>query len=201
MIKLAPVVGAEMLNPNFLTTLSNMTKDAQWRVRNSVFELIGDMSKLFGKDQFQKHLEGIFLTYLTNTAASVRDTGIQKSSELAEKFKGDWVISSFIPKVIENYNIDKQGYNYRMCSLNSLAAIIPNLSKEQVTQHIVPLLLKAMKDPIPNVRFCTSKIIATHAKSFDAGILQGQLVPALKEMAGDSDKDVQYFATIALSHL
>ena len=130
MIKLAPVVGAEMLNPNFLTTLSNMTKDAQWRVRNSVFELIGDMSKLFGKDQFQKHLEGIFLTYLTNTAASVRDTGIQKSSELAEKFKGDWVISSFIPKVIENYNIDKQGYNYRMCSLNSLAAIIPNLSKE-----------------------------------------------------------------------
>jgi hypothetical protein len=28
MIKLAPVIGPELLNPAFLTTLTNMTKDA-----------------------------------------------------------------------------------------------------------------------------------------------------------------------------
>jgi hypothetical protein len=28
MIKLAPVLGAELLSPTFLTTLNNMTKDA-----------------------------------------------------------------------------------------------------------------------------------------------------------------------------
>jgi len=119
MIKLAPVLGQDMLNPTFLTTISNMTKDAQWRVRMTVFELIGDLAKTFGKEVFQKNLESIFMSYLTNTAASVRDMGIQKSKELADKFKGDWIISNFIPKVIENYNVDKQGYNYRMCSLNS----------------------------------------------------------------------------------
>jgi hypothetical protein len=73
----------------------------------AVFELIGDLSKSFGKDVFSKHLESIFLSYLTNTAASVREMGIKKARELAEKFKGDWVLSSFIPKVIENYNNDK----------------------------------------------------------------------------------------------
>jgi hypothetical protein len=83
----------------------------------AVFELIGDLSKSFGKDVFAKHLESIFLSYLTNTAASVREMGIKKARELAEKFKGEWVLTSFIPKVIENYNNDKQGYNYRMCSL------------------------------------------------------------------------------------
>lgn len=98
----------------------------------AVFELIGDLSKLFGKDVFTKHLESIFLTYLSNTAASVREMGIKKVKELAEKFKADWINSSFIPRVIEMFNVDKQGYNYRMCCLHSLQAVMPYLSKEQV---------------------------------------------------------------------
>lgn len=57
-----------------------------------VFELVGDLSKLFGKDVFTKHLESIFLSYLSNTAASVRDMGIKKAQQLAEKFKGEWVM-------------------------------------------------------------------------------------------------------------
>mmetsp|Transcript_16622 Transcript_16622/g.15921 ORF Transcript_16622/g.15921 Transcript_16622/m.15921 type:complete len:98 (+) Transcript_16622:618-911(+) len=97
-----------------------MTKDPQWRVRMAVFELIGDISKIFGREVFTKHLEHIFMSYLTNTAASVREMGIKKSKEIAEKFRQDWVVANYIPKVIENYNIDKQGYNYRMCYLLSL---------------------------------------------------------------------------------
>lgn len=159
MIKLASVLGSDMLNPQFLTTLSNMTKDAQWRVRMAVFELLGDLSKTFGKEIFLKHLETIFLQYLTNTAASVREMGINKTRELAEKFKSDWILSSFIPKVIENYNVDKQGYNYRMCSLQSLSVILPYIPKDQINANVVPTLLKAMKDPIPNVRFCSAKIV------------------------------------------
>ena len=119
MYKVAGVLSTEIINPNFLQTLNNMTKDAQWRVRMAVFELVGDLSKLFGKDVFTKHLESIFLSYLTNTAASVREMGIKKSREIAEKFKQEWILSNYLPKVIENYNIDKQGYNYRMCSLLS----------------------------------------------------------------------------------
>lgn len=120
LLKVAQVVGPDILNPQFLTTLTNMTKDAQWRVRMAVFELIGDLSKLFGKEVFTKHLESIFLTYMSNTAASVRDMGIKKVKELAEKFKADWIMSSFIPRVVEMFNVDKQGYNYRMCCLFSL---------------------------------------------------------------------------------
>jgi hypothetical protein len=58
----------------------------------SVFELIGDLSKAFGKEVFSKHLEAIFITYLTNTAASVREMGIKKAKELADKFKTDWIL-------------------------------------------------------------------------------------------------------------
>ena len=171
MIKLSSVMGPDLLQfNNFLSTMNNMTKDAQWRVRMAIIELIGDLSKYFGKDVFCKHLEPIFMTYLVNTAASVREMGILKSGELAEKFKADWLLSSFVPKVIENYNIDKQGYNYRMCSLKSLAIVMPQIPKDQITSQFIPLFMKALKDPIPNVRFCCAKILHEHKKIIDVGI-------------------------------
>jgi len=72
LIKIAKVVGAELLSNQLLTLLTNMTKDGQWRVRMAVFELIADFALLFGKDVYCKQLQSIFIGYLTNTAASVR---------------------------------------------------------------------------------------------------------------------------------
>lgn len=56
LVKIANVVGADLLNPQLLTTLANMTKDGQWRVRMGIFELIADLAVIFGKDIFIKHL-------------------------------------------------------------------------------------------------------------------------------------------------
>lgn len=97
--------------------------------------------------------------YLTNTAASVRQIGIQKSEILAKNFKQDWIITEYIPVVINHYNVDKKGYNYRMCCLQSLASVMPYISKDQITSQIIPIFQKATKDDIPNVKFCVSKLI------------------------------------------
>lgn len=56
LVKIAKVIGVELLSPQLLTTLSNMTKDGQWRVRMGVFELIADLALAFGKDTYCKHL-------------------------------------------------------------------------------------------------------------------------------------------------
>jgi serine/threonine-protein phosphatase 2A regulatory subunit A len=164
----------------------------------AVFELIGEMSKMFSKDVFQKHLEALFLSYLNNTASSVREMGVRKAKELADKYKSEWVIQTFIPKVVETYNMDKQGYNYRMCCLHSLQQILTNISKEQVAQHLIPVFQKAMKDPIPNVRFTVAKILHQSKSVIDAGTYSSQILPGLREMTGDSDRDVQYFATVSI---
>lgn len=130
MIKMASILGPDLLSPAFLTTITSMTKDVQWRVRLAVFELIGDLSKIYGKEIFVKHLEPIFMQYLTNTAAAVREMGIGKSKEIAERFKSEWVVGNYLPKVLENYNADKQGYNFRMASLNSLHSVMGHLNKD-----------------------------------------------------------------------
>ena len=56
LVKIAKVVGQEMLTSGLLTTLSNMCKDGQWRVRMAVYELIADLALIFGKETHIKHL-------------------------------------------------------------------------------------------------------------------------------------------------
>ena len=72
-----------------------------------VIELVGDLALKFGKEVYMKSLESIFMQYLTNTAASVREMGINKVQAMAVVFKSEWVVSSFIPKIIDCYNIEK----------------------------------------------------------------------------------------------
>ena len=93
LVQVAKVLGLEFITSGqILSTLNNMTKDGQWRVRMGVFELIADLAILFGKDVYVKHLQSIFMGYLTNTAASVRQMGVQKSAILAEAFKEQWIM-------------------------------------------------------------------------------------------------------------
>jgi hypothetical protein len=73
------------------------------------------------------------------------------------------------------------------------------MSKEQVATHVLPTYLKAMKDPIPNVRFTMIKIIQKTRSQIDASIVSSQIMPAIKEMTNDTDRDVQYYATVALN--
>lgn len=54
MHKLGTTVGAELLSSALITTLTTMTKDAQWRVRMAVFELIGDLANQFGQEVFER---------------------------------------------------------------------------------------------------------------------------------------------------
>ena len=133
----------------------------------AIFELIGDLSISFGLEMFTNKLEGIFFQYLTNTAASVRNKGVEKSGELAAAFGEEWVVSSLIPKVVDSYNVDQQGFNYRMCALESLSAVMPVLNKSNVTEMIVPTLVKACGDRIPNVQFCCARIIKKNKTSID----------------------------------
>ena len=91
------------------------------------------------------------MQYLTNTAASVREAGIVKAYEIAQKFGKDWALDSFVPEVIKSFSAEQQGYNYRVTAIRSLAAVIEILPADKVSEKIVPIFVKACQDPVPNV--------------------------------------------------
>ena len=104
--KLAIVIGAEILSPALIVLLQNATKDQHWRVRMAVFETVGDYSVKFGKDVFMKQLEPLFMSYFTNTAASVREMGIAKSEYIAKEFGSAWIAEVFVPKLTKTFEED-----------------------------------------------------------------------------------------------
>lgn len=106
-------------------------------------------------------------------------------------------MTNLIPKVVDSYNVDQQGFNYRMCALESLSAVMPVLDKNMITEMVVPTLLKACGDRIPNVQFCCARIIKKNKTSIDEVTFAEKITPKLREMMQESDKDVAYYATIA----
>ena len=61
------------------------------------------------------------------------------------------------------------------------------------------MLLKACKDPVPNVRFCSAKLLKKVIPKVDSVTVASKIKPALAEMTTDPDKDVQYYAKQALA--
>ena len=107
------------------------------------------------------------MSYLSNTAAEVRKKGYEKAAEMGERFGNNWIMNEFVPEVLRKYGEDKKGYNYRMCCIHSLAAVMPFMTKEQITQHVVPTLVTACKDAIPNVKFCAARVINEKRQTID----------------------------------
>lgn len=55
-------------------------------MRLSVYELMGEIGKTFGRKAFSETLEDLFLNYFNDKAAAVREIGFKKSSEIADHF-------------------------------------------------------------------------------------------------------------------
>lgn len=84
-----------------------------------------------------------------------------------------------------------------MCALESLSAVMPVLNKSIITELVVPTLVKACGDRIPNVQFCCARIIKKNKTSIDTETFNEKIAPKLRDMMQESDKDVAYYATLA----
>jgi len=62
---------------------------------------------MFGKQVFGQHFETPFMGYLSNSAAAVRQEGIEMVIIMAKKFETDWVMTNFVGKVVDSYNVEK----------------------------------------------------------------------------------------------
>lgn len=91
-------------------------------------------------------------------------------------------------------------YLYRMTILVAISMLAPIVGNEVVNESMLPVLVVAAKDPVPNVKFSVAK---TLQKMMQESIIDQNMVseivrPCLQELSKDEDIDVQYFASQAL---
>lgn len=189
------VLKVDGLVHSLLHTIQSLIMDNHWRIRQSVVRQVPKLARLFGVDMFQSKLEHLFLSSLRDSVYSVRETCIFHLREISEIFGAEWTVEHLVPKIMEQYS-QSIGYANRVTTLQVLPQLCYAMNPSQIEQHIVPPLLRATQDSVPNVRFSACKVIL-HVMSEHK--LRGQAVK--KELAGlenDSDIDVQYYALQAL---
>ena len=174
--------------------LGTMQKDAQYRIRECVYDTLAKLGIKYGLEVFKNNIEGLYFNYLTDNVASVREIGIKSLSSLIKQFGPNWVTSSLIPKLQSHLSGQKISYLNRMCMIHSVCVCAEFLDAKQNTEFIVPILSKGLKDKIPNVRFYTIKLIEKIYKNLDSSS-KSKLEGGIKALVSDEDPDVKYFAS------
>ena len=174
--------------------LGTMQKDAQYRIRECVYDTLARLGIKYGLEIFKNNIEGLFFNYLTDNVASVREIGIKSLSALIKQFGTTWVTSSLIPKLQSHLSGQKISYLNRMCMIHSVCVCAEYLDAKQNAEFIVPILTKGLKDKIPNVRFYTIKLIEKIIKNSDSSS-KSKLEGSIKALMSDEDPDVKYFAS------
>jgi serine/threonine-protein phosphatase 2A regulatory subunit A len=188
------VLGVDGLVHSLLHTIQSLIMDNHWRIRQSVVEQVPQLAKLFGVDMFQSKLEALFLSSLRDSVNAVRQAAVGMLREVARTFGASWTVDHLLPKIVEQYS-QSVGYGNRVTTLLAIPPISDVMSADQVAQVIVPLIIKATKDSVPNVRFCACRTLhqIAEAKKLNAASL-AQAKQAMQELEDDTDVDVQYFA-------
>merc|ERR1719253_922317 len=150
------VLSVDGLVHSLLHTIQSLILDNQWRIRQSVVEQVPKLARLFGVDMFQSKLEALFLSSLRDSVHEVRQKAIHHIKEISEIFGAQWTVEHLMPKIMEQYS-QSAGYANRLTTINVLPRVSHVMNPDQVAQFVVPLLVKATKDSVPNVRFCACR--------------------------------------------
>jgi len=103
-----------------------------------------------------------------------------------------------MPKILEQYS-QSVGYANRVTTLMALVPVSHVMKAAELDQYVSDLLIKGMKDSVPNVRFCACKTVVSIIEgASDTASLKTKLKPTLSELEHDSDTDVVYYAQCAL---
>lgn len=194
------VLSVDGLVHSLLHTIQSLIMDNHWRIRTSVIKQVPKLAKLFGVEMFQSKLEALYLSSLRDSVYSVRLAAIDHLKEIAETFGSQWTVDHLLPKIVEQYS-QSAGYANRVTTLHVLPKVSVVMTPDQVVTFIVPLLIKATKDSVPNVRFCACKTIIwmTDNHNLSPTAINTNIKPTLVELEHDSDIDVQYYAQRALA--
>lgn len=197
---LCEVLSVDNLIHSLLQTIQNLIMDNHWRIRQSVVEQVPTLAKLFGIEMFQSKLEALFISSLKDSVHSVRQAAIRNLNAIATAFGASWTVEHLLPKLVDQYS-QSSGYANRVTTLQVLPQVSSVLTPDQIGQFIIPLLVKATKDAVPNVRFCACQGLMLLIKNHNLGTscLNTTIKPALAELEQDSDIDVQYYAQRAIA--
>ncbi|KAM3135001.1 hypothetical protein pb186bvf_012825 [Paramecium bursaria] len=195
----AAAIGPESLN-QFVPFLRKSMDDAKWRVRKEVMQTVMNLSlTIKNQDVFIKHLEPVYTTYLKDRAQEVRSIGLSKLPELIQTYRVEWVMGSFFQKVQEALN-KENGFLYRINALYTIQQIGLVVQPDIIADKLLPVVIRCMKDSVPNIRFVSVKVAKALSKRIENPQILTQIKNSITELVQDPDRDVSFYAQESLQY-
>ncbi|KAG7372199.1 heat repeat-containing protein [Nitzschia inconspicua] len=195
-----------------VSSILNMSKATNWRVREGVAKLLPHLAEARGLDFFANVLlEPAWLVLLLDPVACVRSACVSGMSVLVGVAGQDWMVEHILPQHVRIYNHAASGsYLIRItilqahaetafaCQVGNAAAGGGTLWNDTVLQ-----LLRGLQDKVANVRMVAAqglKKVVTADDPVQVAVVQAQIMPALeKRMAEEEDPDCRQACSEAIA--
>jgi len=192
---------AEFVDPSALSSvfplMVELSKDAKWRVRAAVIDKSSVLARHLGPKKFEKQLQSIVLSALSDHVFAIRERACVQMGLIVKAFGGKWAAEKLFPTAFAIY--DRQAnYLYRMTCLLLIQHVTSECTPDIIEKQILPIVLSAAADDVPNVRIAAGKTIGALIPRIDPKLVKGKLTPVLQKLSKDSDPDVIYFSSKTL---
>lgn len=158
----------------------------------------------------------LFLSTYVDQVHAVRMAGTRATQALSLAFGPEWCTSTLVPHLQGLFTAEGASYLQRLTVLHALGDLllpvsaeggvnkpgcVPGSPLQTLAEEVLPMLLSALQDPVPNVRFVAAQVLkqALLVGVYTPARVQVDILPALSTAAdGDRDQDVRYFAQVAV---
>jgi serine/threonine-protein phosphatase 2A regulatory subunit A len=146
-----------------------------------------------------KSLEPIYMLYLKDKAAAVREYGVERINDLLRVFGHSWT-NIFVMKLADILAKDSN-HTLKITTLYSLRAVAISQVGDSAAEKIVSIITKSLQDPVPNVLMVAVKTMRDIARRYETTGLRDQIKKIIVGLAEDPDKDVKFYTAETLGGL
>ena len=186
-----------------VTALLQMSKAANWRVREAVAKLLPHLAEARGLDFFSTVLlEPAWLTLLLDPVASVRNSIVAGMALLVRVSGQEFMLQTLLPHHVRIYNANANTYLIRITILRAHVETALECKTGPLFEDVVVQILRGLSDKVPNVRMVSAMGLKKIIADGDANIVQSQIRPALEQrVQEDNDEDCRMACQDALDQM
>merc|ERR1712178_238562 len=110
-----------------------------------------------GQSLFHEQMGSLCMEWLCDSVYSVREAAILNMKKLAEEFGSEWAQSTIMPDMLSMIN--NPNYLHRQTILRAIEALAPIVGSDVTCSNLLPVVMEASKDRVPNIRFNVAKVM------------------------------------------
>lgn len=193
-------------------TLLDESGEMEWRLRRALVNVSPLLVEVLGTELINcaPGIVNSLIKAFEDKIADVRLAAVEAMPRLIKALGSSWFAEKILPSLMSLWNPADNKYRMisylqRITVINAIGALSSSALEPEVKQQVVPILLEATKDSVPNVRFNAVFGLGKWANSMtdeeDPQTLL-QIKSSLESVVSmDTDEDCKIFARAELSKI